>query len=964
MTVESAGFKQLNRTDITVNVAQTITVNVRLQVGGGEQSVTVDGSGINVNTTDATVSTVIDQKFIENIPLNGRTLQSLLTAIPGVTIAPTYVGGQPGVSGEMSVNGMRTEANYYTVDGASSNTGANRYEIGFGGSYSGATPAQTVLGTTQSLISLDALQELRASTSTYSAEYGRTPGGQFTFTSRSGTNEWHGSMYDYFRNDVFDSNDWFSRHANIRKPSTRQNDFGGTFSGPIHIPGIYNGRNKSFFFLAYEGLRLLAPQTAITADVPGRTMRTTAPSVLQPFLNAFPVSTAAEDPTTGLSRYVAGFSNPSSLNSLSVRGDHSLSDRIKFFGRYSWAPSNNTSRSGNNLANQVMSSGRSHSGTAGLTWVIRPSVVNDLRFNSTYTSFFWHTAVDSFGGATAPGGINLPGFTGNPTDNFEMYFGFGTYPNVVFQYMTSEQNQTNIVDSMTASIGRHNLKWGIDYRRIHTDTPFIPTYEFTFFSAPTQIYNGTSSTSFQKQTGTASPIYWNLAAYFQDEWKVNSRLSLSTGIRWDLNPAPKDAHGNDPYTVTQISDLATTVLAPRGTRLWNTAYGNFSPRFGLAYQLNQQPGHELVVRTGFGTFFDLGSVNGSSGYYAIGFYAATSQPIFHMPQNIIDNLKVDLTPPYNWSVFALDPNLKSPYSWQWNTSLEQGLGKHRTLTVGYVASLGRKLLSNKNVDPSLYGNTAFSEGYGLGITRNLSSSNYNALQLSYQQTVSHGLQLLGSYTWAHSIDDATTNFTIANLQRANSDIDIRHNAQLSLSYDVPGLGSGFEKRLTHNWGLDSRVSLRTATPVDIISPTQLISNGSRYNPHPNRVPNESLYIYDNSLPGGRRINYAAFAPAYDGTTPIEGDAGRNAARGFGSAQTDLALRREFTLRDRFGAQLRVEAFNVFNHANFGGIYNNLGNGADLFGRAYNLQSSQLNGLNSLYQLGGPRSMQFSLKLHF
>jgi hypothetical protein len=185
--VEAAGFEKKVIDDITLEVAGKVTMNVTLAVGGMSQTVTVNGSGLNINTTDASVSTVIDRQFVENIPLNGRSFQSLLTMVPGVSIVPSQGAG---IGGEVSVNGQRTEANYFTVDGVSANTGASATSgtTGFGGGFSGATPSETVLGTTQSLVPVDALEEFRATTSTYSAEYGRTPGGQFQFDSRAGTN--------------------------------------------------------------------------------------------------------------------------------------------------------------------------------------------------------------------------------------------------------------------------------------------------------------------------------------------------------------------------------------------------------------------------------------------------------------------------------------------------------------------------------------------------------------------------------------------------------------------------------------------------------------------------------------------------------------------------------------------------------------------------------------------------------
>jgi hypothetical protein len=314
ITARKEGFRQVDYVGLTANVQAHIEQNFRLQVGSSSESVTVTADAVNVNTTDATVSTVVDREFVANMPLNGRSLQDLMTLAPGVATVPTYTsGGQfgPGLAGDITVNGQRTEANSFTVDGVGANLGTVAGGFGLGAvSFAGGTPATTTLGTTQSMVSVDALQEFRASTSTYSAEYGRTPGGQFAFTTRSGANAWHGSLYDYFRNEALDANNWFLDQVSQPKEKERQNDFGGTLGGPIIIPGLYNGKDKTFFFFSYEGLRLWIPQGFQRNSVPDQTLRTTAPAALQPALNAFPLPNAGED---GLNDGLA-FTTSASLN--------------------------------------------------------------------------------------------------------------------------------------------------------------------------------------------------------------------------------------------------------------------------------------------------------------------------------------------------------------------------------------------------------------------------------------------------------------------------------------------------------------------------------------------------------------------------------------------------------------------------------------------------------------------------
>jgi len=257
-TVRKAGFKQLDLRDVIVNVQENVQQNFSLEVGQVTESVVVEGRSEIVNTQSASVSTVVDRQFAENLPLNGRSFQSLITLAPGVVLSPGS-----GNSGTFSVNGSRASGNSFIVDGVSANIYAQPSGSG-GNSTSGNLPGFSVSGTTQSLVSVDALQEFRIDTSTYAAEYGRQPGGQVIVVTRSGTNQVHGTGFDYFRNDALDANNWFADASGQRKPPERQNDFGGVIGGPVRIPRLYDGRNRTFFFFSYEGLRLRLPQYNLT----------------------------------------------------------------------------------------------------------------------------------------------------------------------------------------------------------------------------------------------------------------------------------------------------------------------------------------------------------------------------------------------------------------------------------------------------------------------------------------------------------------------------------------------------------------------------------------------------------------------------------------------------------------------------------------------------------------------------
>lgn len=967
LTATAQGFDAKVIDDLKLEVAAKISLNIDLAVGSTNQTITVDGSGVTINTVNANVSTIVDRQFVENMPLNGRSFQSLMTMVPGVSVVPSQGSTQ---SGSISVNGQRTEANYFTVDGVSVNTGSAAGEqLGYGAGYSGSLPGQTALGTTQSMVSVDALDEFRATTSTYSAEYGRTPGGQFSFTTRSGGNDWHGSAFDYFRNDKLDATNWFDNANGLPKQATRQNNFGGTLGGPLLIPKVYNGKNRTFFFFSYEGMRLRSPQAAIQTEVPTLEVRQLAPTELQPYLNAFPRPNGPLA-TDGNAYFTSGYSSPSSLDTSSIRVDHSINENFKVFGRFSNSPSNVVRRSTFGLSEQITQDLNVKALTLGSTNILTPRLNSDLRFNATWNDTLSASAIDDFGGATLLPASAINGVSGG-TFNW-LYFRIpGTrFPTYGLSPSSSRQRQLNIVETMNLSVRRHTLKWGIDYRRLYTHAPLPSTYtQVGYFDQASILANQPGILRVFRTNSDMKPVYHNFSAFLQDEWKVTARLNLSLGLRWDLNPAPRDADGNQPYTVDQITDLSTTKVAPKGTDLWRTNYKNFAPRVGIAYHLRQKQGFDTVLRTGAGLFYDMGNTLASQGYfYGVGITStALFNSSFPLNQGQYDSIPLPSgNPPYTSGVVGFDPNLKSPYTVQWNFALEQGLGSKQTLTINYVGSAGQRLLSQLYYYPGNLGNPNFVPAAGLYnmslyLTTNHGKSSYNALQTQWQRRLSHGLQVLASYTWSHSIDNASSNLNLGRLLRGNSDFDLRHNFQAAVTYDIPGhYSSRFASALLKNWSVDTRIFARSGAPVNIIGMTGIDPvTGANLDFQPNVVPGRPLYLSDPNVPGGQRINGAAFSAVPD---YVQGDLGRNIARGLHSIQTDIAVRRAFILNDRLRLQLRAEAFNIANHPNFGTFYNQLADPA--FGVANSTLNGQLGGLNPLYQVGGPRSMQLALKLQF
>jgi hypothetical protein len=985
--VSKIGFKTLIKPDVVLNLQSAVAINFTLPIGAVSETLTVEGGAPLVNTESAAVSTIVDRKYVENMPLNGRSLQDLILLTPGVVSTTPQAGASTGFSGEFSVNGQRTEANYYTVDGVSANLGISPGLPDAAGT-AGSLPAPTALGTTQGLVSLDALEEFRVESSTYSAEFGRNPGGQFSFVTRSGTNEWHGTLFDYLRNNVFDANDWFNNYLGQPVAEERQNDFGGTLGGPVEIPGLYEGKQKTFFFFSYEGLRLDQPQPANVTYVPSAELRANTPDPLRQVLNAFPVPNRG-DLGNGLAEFVGTWSNPANIDSTSVRLDHVLSDKLRLFFRFSDTSSGLVSQGTAGVASDLSSTAyTTRTYTFGATSSFSPGLSNEFRLNRSTNSGTFSFTPNDFGGAAPLNLLQAQGFAqGNtPGGDVEvgLYFG-GQSPTIVQSSQSGEQKQWNLLDSLALARGRHKLNFGFDFRRLDPDVyQSSPVAVYAYFTASAAEANSVDE-GVAESFSPAHPVYTNFSAFVQDEWQPIPKLSVSLGLRWEVNPAPGAPRGNLPYTVVGGS-LSTLALAPQGTPLWKTGWFNFAPRIGGAYTLRSDAGHETVLRGGAGVFFDTGQQLGSYGYVGPGFSAYSlfgnifgSSASFPLPAvQATPSIINPPMPPYG-TVYGFPAHLQLPYTLQWNGSAQQALGKSQALTISYVGSHGDRLLEENKVDVGEV-NPNFGSVYFLqtGLT-----SDYDSLQVQYQRRLSQGLQALASYTWAHAIDYSSFNFEVP-YRRGNSDFDVRHSLNGALMYDLPSpSGNGLGRTLLQRWGFDDRFMIRTAFPVPLNGALAIDpATGRNYYSGVNEIPGQPLYVYGttcaslyaNALtcPGGKAINPNAFSlppgcttyscPAGTGS----GNAPRNFVRGFGAWQMDIAARREFLIYERLKLQFRAEAFNVFNHPNFGTInstYCVVAPGCT-FGQATATLANSLGGLNSLYQMGGPRSMQFALKLTF
>jgi Carboxypeptidase regulatory-like domain len=985
LTAQREGFATLEVRNITLNVGDRQALRIRLKVGElGETVTVVDALEDGVErSASSSVSTVVNRRFVENLPLNGRSFQSLFELAPGAVLTRTSFNEQ----GQFSVNGQRANANYFTVDGVSANVGVSA-GASPGQAAAGGLPALTVLGGANNLVSLDALEEFRLLTSSYAPEFGRTPGAQVAIATRSGTNDFHGSAFEYLRAGALDANDWFANSRGLSRPAIRQNDFGGSLGGRIK-------RDRAFFFASYEGMRLRQPQFALT-EVPSLAARAVAPAQVRPLFDAFPLPNGANR-AGGFAEFAASYSDPSRFDAASARLDFVASQQLTLFARYSLAPSHTSQRggvsspgqSGQSLNTVNRTSLDTETLTAGATAAPNSRVTGDLRFNWSRVRGQTELALDDFGGAAPPpSSLLFPPFARPETSGFQVTLrgglnsGFGTGKNV-----NNLQRQLNLVGNLSiVARGGHELKFGFDYRRlapVYGPLSYAQTVVFGDATTSGVLAASANARAFQikvtADAGPRLPLFTNFSVYAQDAARLTPRLTLVYGLRWELNPPPREARGNAPAVLTGFDGGGDNVLtnqasspslalAPRGTPLWRTSFGNFAPRAGVAYLLS--PSRGTTLRGGLGIFYDLGTGQAAQAFGSVFPYARekvlTDVP-FPLDPTTAQPPPLSLDPPYG-TVYAFAPHLRLPYTIQWSAGVEQPLGARQSLSLSYVGAAGRRLLRQSAL---LKPNPDFTV---VRLIANGSASDYHALQAVYARRLARGLQAHAAYTWSHSIDDDSddsasglifTGSSDPRDERGPSNFDVRHSFSAAASFDLPRPGRRARAAVfLRDWSLDAIFRARTATPVNVLQTTGLFVGDLVEARRPDLVAGVPLYIEDPRAPGGRRFNPSAFRTVSTG----QGSLGRNALRGFGLSQLDLAVRRQLSLTERARLQLRAEFFNLLNHPNFGDPV------ADLTSRLFGLSTQTFarslgtggvnGGLSPLYQVGGPRSVQLAVRLTF
>jgi hypothetical protein len=955
ITVRRQGFRTVARLGVMLAPGDAASLDFDLQIGGMQEFITVEGGFSAINTDDASSGIRIDDETARNLPVNGRTLQGLISFAPGVQATPATLGE----AGQFSVNGQRPNANYFVTDGVSANSGVGA--AGLPGQFSGGTlPAMTALGTLQGLAVVGELRELQVKTSTFAPEFGRMPGAQILVTTLAGSNNFHGEVSHAFRHERLSGRDFFATRGGYAEAPLRLNDLNASLGGPIQ-------QNKTFFFASAEMLRLQQP-SAWLASAPSALARDVAPPARRSLLDVFPV--AQKDLSRLFGESTIQTSWPGKIAGGSFRIDRALTASSALFLRYHDSFSEN--QTGRLQFND--SEFRTRSFTAGVTHSPSSSMVNDVRLNVSRTTVesSWFPGLASQATYDAVRALfAVPPGTSAPTLYGFSVAGLGQVvwsgPN------SSRQGQFQAVDTLAVTYRRHQIRVGLDYLRL---TPSrreaIASAVAQFSSLENLLAMRDPLTSFGNAPAGSSLIEI-VSAFAQDTWSVNERLNLTYGLRWEYMPppasrvpkaalppiatAPGGPTNPSGSTVSSGFDASASSAAPSFLPAfttdpnWNAHLGRFAPRVGLAYRLKRSG--DFVLRAGGGTFYDLG-------------FASAIDPLNSVPFN---SWRTTLSAPTSTVLpsgpsFGFAGDLSIPHSWQWNATLEGTIREVGVLSAGWVGSTGRRLLRREGY---LYPG-ASAPTLVLATTNGRAS--YNAFQAHFRRRLTSGLAAIGSYTWSHSIDNGSWDAgsylvdqsVNAGQERGSSNFDVRHSFSVGFTYQLP---SRTLPRIARDWSFQGIARARSGFPIDVLARENAFGLDFDNAPRPDLAAGIPVWLNDPDTPGGRRLNPAAFL-----TNPgmRQGTLGRNALRGFSTGQFDAALERRFTLPHETALHLRVSVYNVLNTQAFADPVHVLT--SPLFGTPISFASLMFgtgrptSGLTPAFQSGGPRTAELSLAWMF
>src|SRR5271157_643132 len=918
LTVSAEGFETFAMEGIQLSVGQTRTVNVQLQVGSPTTKVEVRGTATALDSNNAELSTVIRTGQVEDIPLNGRDWATLMTLAPGAV--NLGAGGQR----DLRFVGRGIDDSNYTYDGVDA-TGVQEQSHKVG---------------VRLAISLESIGEFRVSSSVYTADQGGSAGAIVSIVSKTGTNTFHGSAFEFLRNNVLDARSPFD--TNI--PPFRLNQFGGSVGGPIK-------KDRTFFFADYEGLRQRLDTTVI-GFVPNAAFRASVTNpALTPFLAQWPVGQVAVDSLTN--EWISPQSDNNREDSGMFRLDHTFTDRTSIFARLNIDDAN-TSSPLDTLGGKDNPLIRPSNYVVQLTHTFSPTIINELRGGINRSALHHHfngTCPLSAAANGLPGDVcaSVPPFDG-PSNN---------------QLDTEVGTTIDGYDDLTIVRGRHTIKMGIgvERHRLNNSDESVANGDLSYASSDNFLNNVLDDYSFVGSLTLGGERRTYIMPYAQDTFKIRPNLTLNYGLRWEHYTVLKEAFGRQ-----AVVKVSCGGFCPKGTPMYSPYYKDFAPRLGLAWAPGGAAG-KTVIRAGFGMYFSPNQMDDFTDGHE-----STDQR-FDVSSADVPNLAwpvlPSLLPSPLYSPKAWDPNRRDGYFENWDFTVERMLPHNFVGQIAYDGSAGHRLFGRlqANLINPLTGTRPIPTFGQYGEKDNIGNSNFHALQVSLKRALASGWEWGTQYMWSHAMadqgfgaGDSTTNENMACLKcdYSSTDIDIRHSLSVNSVYELPfGHGKHFLNtggaagKVLGGWQMSGIASASSGRPINILvdrSSTDMLDGNSR-DQRPDLVPGMSLYAANKTI--NNWFNPAAFAVPAVGTW---GNLGRNIGRGPGYYEIDTALQKEIPVTEQLKLEFRAEAFNLFNHPIYGDP------GSDISSSSFGVITSHLN--SGATGIGTSRRIQFMLRLEF
>jgi Carboxypeptidase regulatory-like domain/TonB dependent receptor/TonB-dependent Receptor Plug Domain len=1009
VTVTKVGFQTSVATDVKVDVAAESRVDAALKPGSVDTQVLISADTLpQIETTSDTLGGSLTASEMANLPVNGRDYTKLIFLTPGIAGSPDQITDSPGSFGVFSVNGARGRANNFLLDGTDMNDGYHNIPaLNQGGVF--AVPS--------AILPVDAIAEMHV-LSNFGAEYGRNAGGIILFVTKSGTNAFHGAALEYFRNNAFDARNYFDPAGPGGQPQApfHNNQYGGSFGGPIV-------RDKTFFYANYEGQRERGGSVSIdtvpnTGSGPGGSLTPAdAPNnvVIQKLLSAATTAQRGAPlwPTANLpgslnnAVVITPFRNR--VDSMIAKIDHTINASNLLSGRYYYSnseqafplalsPTGGQLPGGNTVTPTIV-----HLVSLSLVTSLSSAKVNEARlgWNRFYEAFLPadqafhpHTTGLCMAVTGTPCPTSGPGDSGLPSI---VVSGVSTLGAQGSDPRHRVDTNWQALDNFGWKVGRHDLKFGYEYRRTTIATSVDSKLRGTLkFADVSSFLAGTpSGGNLVIGSNRVRNTFQNSDGLFvEDTFRATSRLTFNAGLRWDYSGVIGEKKNLGSECVFSAGPTCTlTQLGTGGlsSGLYNADYKNFAPRLSIAYDAFGKG--KTVIRAGWGIFYDslyhsqflTNSVSNSS--YAYGPFLNPAGPaaVTLLGNSSLAAGLASCSPPAGTALVAgcpafappsapqgdittVDRHLRTPYLYNFNLNIEQQLANKVALQVGYVGSAGHHLLRFRDINqPSQSAITASDNacapggpGTPIGATcasngvprvftvlpattgplyinqiESSASSYYHSLQTSLHVNGWHGLTSAANFVWSHSIDTASdgvdfipngaqpNDSTRPNLEKGNSNFDLRRRFTWSYVYQFPNLKGNWSK-LTDGWGLDGVLNLQDGQPFhvnfnfvddysgsgeffdrpDVVGPIRINSHD------PAHFLDLSSFVVPCTLSGG-----TAAANCLAGTRHF-GNMGRDSLRAPSYKQLDFSVFKDTKLGERVNMQLRAEIFNLFNHPNF------------------------------------------------